>query len=156
MKLDNMLNVERVSALRVDGNAYINNNKSEQNKVGVSSAEKVIFPQPYENAGNYYNKNNFSSNYASQNCNEKSDCEKNKNFSSNRGFNFQSVLPMLMGGQFNDILKPLMSMFGGKTGSMDFAKIFELFKSKPKSKSKTVENKNEELSRFDDFIIIED
>lgn len=166
MKLGNILNDERVSALKNDSNAYVRAFKSKsKDTVNTQSAEKVIFPEPYENAGHYYNKNQFNPPPPPDPpCNHE---QRHHNQGANNGggglFNssmmdMKSLLPMLMSGKFNDVLKPLMTMFGGSggaSGGFDIAKIFELFK--PKSKPKKDEKKEEEVSsKFDDFIIIED
>ena len=158
MKLGDILNNERVSALGNDRNAYIekSNIKSDNKGTSIQSAQKVLFPEAYENASHYYNKNEFSKPSPPE---QSPQCEQLKhscNHNSMPMFDIKSLLPMLMGGNFNDMLKPLMSMFGGKGGGgMDMAKIFEMFK--PKSKSKKEEKKEEDISsKFDDMIIIED
>lgn len=158
MKLGNILNQERVNSM-VETNAYNTNYK---NTAKTQSMEKVVFSEPYENANRYYNKNIFSS--SPNNCNNDEDCKHRSNSTCNNSslnspmFDIKSILPMLMSGKFNDMLTPLISMFGGNKGSnsgMDITKIFELFK--PKSKQKKEEKKDEEISsKFDDFIIIED
>ena len=47
------------------------------------------------------------------------------------GFDIKSLLSMLMGGNLNDVLKPLMSILGGgkSGGGMDIAKIFHIISS---------------------------
>ena len=155
MKIGNILNNERVQSLNVSKNAYYTpNNLKREDKVSTSQAEKVVFQQPYENASNYYNKDQFN---CSQQPDSKPNCNCNNNRKSqNNMIDFKSLLPMLMGGKFNDMLKPIMSMLGGggSAGSMDFAKIFELFK--PKSKTEKKDKDEDVSSKFDDFIIIED
>jgi len=159
MKLENVLNAERVSSLRIDNNAYSRTFKSQSKEsVSTNSAEKVLFPQAYENAGQYYNKNEFAKPQPPeppQNHNHHQNSCGAKNSSM---FDIKSILPMLMSGKFNDLINPFMSMLGGVGkggGGMDFAKIFELFK--PKSKPKKEEKNEEEISsKFDDFVIIED
>ena len=159
MKLGNILNNERLSALHTDRNAYVSVYKSDKGKTQTQTVEKVLFPQEYENASPHYNMNNFS---RPQNDNQENIQHNQHSNQSNNSFHtmfdMKSILPMLMSGKFNDMLKPLMSMFGGNgggTGGFDIAKIFELFK--PKSKTKKEEKKEEDISsKFDDFIIIED
>lgn len=153
MKIGNLLNNERVKALGVDKNAYPNRMN---NNVNTQHAEKVLFPEAYENASHYYNKNEFSKPSPPE---PPPQCEQSKhscNHNSMPMFDIKSLLPMLMGGKFNDMLKPLMAMLGGNGGGgMDMAKIFEMFK--PKSKPKQEEKKEEDISsKFDDMIIIED
>lgn len=153
MKLGDVLNNERVNALRTDVNAYVY--KPTKNEKANIQTEKVIFPEPYENANKYFNRNEFSrpSHDETPHVNNQP-CNKNQ-FPT---FDIKSLLPMLMSGKFNNLLAPLMSMLaGGKGGSggMDFAKIFELIK--PKTKPKKEEKKEEDISsKFDDLIIIED
>ena len=154
MRLGDKLNLDRVNSLKEDVNAYVGRSKNiNSQKVKTQSAEKIIFPEPYENANSYYNKNNFGCR-----CDEESNCEKPPVKNNQNMFDVKSILPMLMSGKFNDMLTPLMSLLGGgsKGGSgMDFAKIFELFK--PKQKAKKVEKEEVDISsKFDDFIIIED
>ena len=163
MRLGNILNQERVRALNGEVNAY---NRvfdiDKKNKVNSQSMQKVVFPEPYENARQYYNRNEFGtldSECSDQNCNCSKHGNSNKNNQANAPmFDMKSLLPMLMSGKFNDMINPFMSMLGGSkggSGGMDFAKIFELFK--PKLKSKKEEKKEEDISsKFDDFIIIED
>ena len=135
MKIGNLLNMDRVNALNIEPNAYIAKQpkhiaaESGTSKVNVANIPKVIFPEPYENARGYYNKSEF-------------------------------VPPppphVEMSGKL-DMLKPLMSMFGGgkSSGLSDIAKIFDIFK--PKEKAKNAEKEAEEISsKFDDMIIIED
>lgn len=157
MRLNNILNAERVNALSVDPNAYIMKTKPKQVEQNprVNGIPKVIFPEPYENAGMHYRKNEFSP--PPQEPPQPPQHQPQQNMPM---FDFKSLLPMLMSGKL-DILKPLMSMFGGGNGGgsgvggMDFAKIFELFK--PKAKPKKEEKKEEDISsKFDDMIIIED
>lgn len=152
MKLGDVLNNERVSAMRMDKNAYVYKPTKNEN-INIQT-EKVVFPEPYENAGGYYNRNEFNRpNHEEHLSNNNQPYNKNQ-FPS---FDIKSLLPMLMSGKFNNLLTPLMSMLGGKgvNGGMDFAKIFELIK--PKSKPKKEEKKEEDISsKFDDLIIIED
>ncbi len=159
MKIENLLNDERVNSLRFDKNAYIQKQEKQKECTSCGNAEKVIFPQPYENANNYYNKNQFNCCDNSNEKESKQDCDckcKNNSFHKGSGFNIQSLLPMLMGGKFNDMLNPVMSLLGqSKGGGMDFAKIFELFKPKSKVK-KEDEKEDDKSSKFEDFIIIED
>lgn len=160
MKLNDVLNFERVNSLSVERNAYVNVSDVEGkgHVVKTQSAEKVIFPEPYENANRYYNRNDFNSYNINENNNKSSNNSKNLNMQNDFSmFDIKSILPMLMSGKFNDVLKPLMSMFGGGGGSsgIDLAKIFELFKSKSKVK-KDNRKKEEDNSKFDNFIIIED
>ena len=154
MRLKDLLNQERVNALYVEPNSYVASNqikRTESHNV-KAQAEKVIFPEPYENASPHYNKQEFY---------KPTPPEPQKQNQSHQMptpmFDMKSILPMLMSGKFNDVLKPLMSMFGGGGGSGlgDVTKIFELFK--PKSKTKTKKEKDEDISsKFDDMIIIED
>lgn len=162
MKLGNILNVDRVNALQVDTNAYVaeKNTIHKENKVNTQEIQKVIFPEPYENVNPYYTKNDFGKPPPPP-IPENHKCNHNhNNIYPKPMFDVKSLLPMLMGGNFNDMLKPLMSMFGGgnsgSSGIGDISKIFELFK--PKSKSKIEEKKEDEdiSSKFDDMIIIED
>lgn len=163
MKLGNILNQERINALSVESNAYNStfkyNDKKDNSK--TQFAEKVIFPEGYENANQYYNKNEFTSKKYAEENNSCPHCSNNQNNRNNSSFSIpdiKSLLPMLMSGKFNNFLNPLMSMLGGNkggAGSMDFAKIFDLFK--PKNNIKKEDKKQEEvLSKFDDFVIIED
>lgn len=142
MKLGNRLNYERVQTLQTDRNAYVANMSKKENLSQIQSAEKVIFRQPYENANPYYNKNEFS---------RPSPPEPPKPQQTNNMpmFDIKSILPMLMSGKL-DMLKPLLSMFGG---GGEVSKIFELFK--PKNKPKK-EKEEDVLSKFEDYIIIED
>ncbi|MFQ6723744.1 MAG: hypothetical protein ACLRFE_00215 [Clostridia bacterium] len=157
MKLNDILNEERVRCLGADKNAYvnsINNNQAKQKGVNVQTADKVIFPEPYENARHYYNKSNFNS---QQDVNKTEEKTKNNSVNNAPMFDIKSILPMLMGGNFNNMLSPLMSMLGGGKGgnNFDVAKIFEIFK--PKSKQKKDCNNEEEMSsKFDDFVIIDE
>lgn len=160
MRLGDLLNDDRVNTLRVEPNAYAIGMKAKgkENKVSSQEINKVIFPEPYENASQYYNRHDFSkppppSTEEHNQCNNHAPLQKPM-------FDIKSLLPMLMNGSFNDMLKPLISMLGGVntgTGSGgigDISKIFELFKPKPKPKK---EEKEEEFSsKFDDMIIIED
>ena len=116
--------------------------------VHTNKAQKVVFPEPYENATHYYNRNQFSKPTPPE---PPSQPEPHNHMP----FDIKSLLPMLMSGKM-DVLKPLMSMFGGNLGGgMDLTKIFELFK--PKTKPKKEEKKEEDISsKFDDMIIIED
>lgn len=149
MRLGDVLNNERVSALRCEPNVC--NNCADKNKESKGrSAEYVMFPQGYENAGQHYDKSRFSHSKEEEPCKKVENCKSN----SSPMFNMGSVLPMLMGGGFGEILKPLMGLLGGGGGA-DVTKIFELFK--PKQKQKKEEVKEEDFSsKFDDMIIIED
>lgn len=158
MKLNNILNADRVNSLCVEPNAYVMHAKSKDNinsiRPRTQDIEKVIFPEPYGQAGPYYNKHDF----VPPTPQEPSQTNKIKT-NNNPMFDIKSILPMLMGGKFNDMLKPLMAMLGGGAngggGLGDMAKIFELFK--PKAKTKKEEKKEEDVSsKFDDMIIIED
>jgi hypothetical protein len=157
MRLEDVLNYERVKALGVDSNAYINpfGIKQQNRDVNSQSAQKVVFSQPYENANRYYNMHEFSSPQPPQSVNENK-APNNIGNTMPSMFDIKSLLPMLMSGKFTDILKPLMSMFagGGVNGGMDIAKIFELFK--PKSKQKKSSKEVNDVSKFDDFVVIED
>lgn len=165
MKAGNIFNENRVNSLRVDSNAYNNgfNGKLGKGDVQKQGMEKVVFPQPYENVGQYYDRQSFigkPQQEAPQDCPKDNPCHHGGGSSM---FNLQSILPMLMSGKFNDILKPVMSMFGGGGGGgFDVAKIFELFKPKAKKSSTNKEEKVDgetvvdDVSKFDDFIIIED
>ena len=158
MRLSELLNNDRVNALTTDPNAYVSHISNQQyNQVKSQDVEKVIFPQPYESAKTYYNKNQFSKPEPPQ---PEAPCQREHHSGSKPPmFDMQSLLPMLMTGKFNDLLKPLMSMMGGGGSSVgglgDIAKIFELFK--PKQTVKKTEPKQEDVSsKFDDMIIIED
>ena len=142
MKLGNRLNYERVQTLQTERNAYVMNMPRKENLAQTQSAEKVIFRQPYENANPYYNKNEFCKPIPPE-------PPKNPPNNNMPMFDIKSILPMLMSGKF-DMLKPLLSMFGG---GGEMSKIFELFK--PKNKPKK-ENDEDSLSKFEDYIIIED
>jgi len=154
MKIGNILNSDRVNALQSSPNAYVPSQTKLQNV--NTQTKRVVFPEPYENAEHYYNKSQFTKPTPP----EPSPVEHRS--TNNMNFDIKSLLPMLMSGKM-DMLKPLLSMFGGGVGSgvvggMDFAKIFELFKpkSKPKKDEKK-ETKEEDISsKFDDMIIIED
>ena len=117
---------------------------------------KVIFPEPYESLSTHYSKNDFCSPPKE----ELKHDPPSKHQNNAPMFDIKSLLPMLMSGKFNDILKPLMGMLGNGGGSLsgglgDIAKIFELFKPKPKPKKE--EKREEDISsKFDDMIIIED
>lgn len=155
MRLSELLNADRVNALQVERNAYIKDIKREikGDRVTVQTPEKVVFPEPYENARPYYNKTEFARPAPPQNPPN----QHRSQHSQMSMFDIKSLLPMLMSGKL-DMLKPLMSLFGGsgaESQGMDFAKIFELFK--PKSKQKKDITKEEDISsKFDDMIIIED
>ena len=144
--------MDRVRALGREPNAYTPTFKPEgqTNNVNTQEVEKVIFPEPYENAGTHYNKEEFAKPPVQE------EPHQHNHQQQSPMFDFKSMLPMLMSGKFNDILKPLMSMFGGSAGGGgglgDIAKIFEIFKPK-KKKEKTEEDVS---SKFDDLIIIED
>lgn len=150
MRLNQILNQERVSALGVERNAYVNttSSASKTNKANIQEASKVIFPQPYENMGPYYNKSEFCPPPKPEPAHENSKPRNNQPM-----FNLQSMLPMLMSGKFNDVLKPLMGMLSGG-GMGEVSKIFELFKPKPKEKA--AKKEEDVSSKFDDMIIIED
>ena len=155
MNLGNKINMERVNTLHNDAKAYYNPQiENKDIKAKSMSAQKVVFPEPYENANTYYNRNQFS-------CKHHDDEPKHDNHQpihNMPNFDIKSLLPMLLGGNSNNLLTPLISMLGGgkgQEGGVDLAKIFELFKPKPKSKPAAKEQK-EEVSKFDDMIIIED
>ena len=154
MKLGNILDLNRTRELPVDSNAYVKSNKFVNNEKSVKTqtADKVIFPEAYENASGYYNKNQFSPPPKPE-----PSIPKPQHTPSSM-FDIKSLLPMLMGGKFNDIITPLMSMLSGKSGGMDIAKIFELFKPKStaKKEKKVVVEEEDMSSKFDDMIIIED
>ena len=136
----------------MERNAYVSKPSDEkQHNTHTQNASKVIFPEPYENMWQYYNKSEF--------CippKQEPPPQNNSRPPQAPMFNLQSLLPMLMGGKFNDILKPLMGMLGdgGGGGLGDVSKIFELFK--PKSKEKSEKKEEDVSSKFDDMIIIED
>ena len=138
MKLGDVLNNERVGALCGDKNAYISNSnlKDRKSNVDTQSAEKVLFPEAYENVNQYYNKNNFCKPSPPEPPSPPPKQNHTCHHNNMSGFDIKSLLSMLMGGNFNDVLKPLMSILGGgkSGGGMDIAKIFEMFK--PKSKPK--------------------
>lgn len=155
MKIGNALNMDRVNALNIEPNAYIAKEPkhiatgSGASKVNAVNIPKVIFPEPYENARGYYNKSEFAPPPPPQ-------APPPQPQQSIPMFDIKSLLPMLMSGKL-DMLKPLMSMFGGNKGGGfgDIAKIFDIFK--PKEKAKKIEKEAEEISsKFDDMIIIED
>ncbi len=162
MRLDQMLNKERVQSLNVEQNAYINykpqQNKSNQSQnPTVQNIPKVIFPEPYENLNTHYSKIDFCP-PPKEEPKPNPPCKHQNNAPM---FDIKSLLPLLtQGGNMMDMLKPIMAMFGGGKGGAggglgDMAKIFELFK--PKSKPKKEEKKEEDISsKFDDMIIIED
>ncbi len=148
MRIGNILNNERVSALGKDVNAYASTYNNKSNQVSSQTAKKVIFPEPYDNASTYYNKSEFSKPPIKEppaNSNKPAPAPM---------FDIKSLLPMLMSGKFGDMLKPFMSMIGGGGGGMDIAKVFELFKTKPKVKKE--EESEQVSSKFEDLIIIED
>ena len=154
MQLGRILNLDKTRELPTEYNAYIQHNigGGKNNNVNMQSVEKVIFPEAYENANGYYNKNQFCPP-------PKPEPEPCKHHPAPPPmFDLKALLPMLMSGKLNDIVNPLISMLGGKSGGMDIAKIFELFK--PKSganKERKKEEKEEDVSsKFDDMIIIED
>lgn len=171
MKIGNIFNEDRVQALNCGVNAYNKVYGSDKQKTKTQSVEKVLFPQGYENASHYYDKNNFErdrccdiidNERGKKDCKEGSscNCDKKHNGGMNGNlpmFNIQSLLPMLMSGKFNDMIKPLMGLLGGNktgAGSFDIAKIFEMFKPKLSVEKKVVEE--DISSKFDDFVIIED
>lgn len=178
MNSNNMFNNERVNTLYADPNAYVmkqtinqqfnqNNtqyqiNKFNQNKanqhqsklvnqnlqnVNTQTIEKVLYPEPYQNASPYYNKYEFAPPPKPE-----PPAPPPQNFNQPM-FDIKSLLPMLMSGKMNDMLKPIMSMFGGGNGKGlgDISKVFELFK--PKKKETQEEPQK---SKFDDMIIIEE
>lgn len=118
----------------------------------VQSINKVVFPEAYSNAEKYYDKTQFYVPQGSEN-----NAHDNK-VKQSPMFDIKALIPMLMGGKFNDLIAPLMSMIGGKSKGIDIAKIFELFKTKPSNKNEKQERKESEdiSSKFDDMIIIED
>ena len=155
MKIGNILNNDRVKALENSSNAYILSESKLKNNASAQNMSKVVFPEPYENAGTHYDKHNF--NIPTHETPEQNARPPQQN---QPIFDIKSLLPMLMSGKF-DMLKPLMSMFGGggtdaNSGLGNISKIFELFK--PKSKpQKEKDIKEEDISsKFDDMIIIED
>ena len=154
MKLGNILNLENTRELPTEYNAYIRSVELKNSKnVYTQSAEKILFPEPYENAPGYYNKSQFCPPPKP----EPKECKHHTVPSPM--FDFKAILPMLLGGKFNDVLSPLMSMIGGKSGGMDIAKIFELLKPKTsvgKGKKKSEIIEEDVSSKFDDMIIIED
>lgn len=160
MRLSDVLNPDRVRAMNTDPNAYVMKEQPKQqtDTVKAQEVEKVLFPEPYENARAYHNHDQFSK--PPPPSQPKPAPSENHPHQNKPMFDMQSLLPMLMSGKFNDMLKPLMSMFGGGGNSGgglgDITKIFELFK--PKSNTKKAEPKEEEdmSSKFDDMIIIED
>lgn len=159
MRLSELLNADRVNALQVEHNAYVNNFKSmpKNDKVQAQTPQKVVFPEPYENASPYYNKTAFDKPCSPEPPPQHNSSQNHSQQHNMPMFDIKSLLPMLMSGKL-DVLKPLMSLFGGSGGGsqgMDFGKIFELFKPKPKQKKDI--NKEEDISsKFDDMIIIED
>lgn len=154
MKLGNILDLNKTRELPIDNNAYVKSNKfvSNENNVKAQMTEKVIFPEAYENASGYYNKNQFSPPPKPEPTPPRPQLQQSSMF------DIKSLLPMLMGGKFNDLINPLMGMFGGKSGGMDIAKIFELFKPKTtvKKEKKAVQEDEDVSSKFDDMIIVED
>ena len=156
MLLRDLLNQERVSALYVEPNAYVARTeyKPKGRNVMAQEVEKVVFPEPYENVSPRYSKHEFYKPEPPEPSNQNQPHQMPMPM-----FDIKSLLPMLMSGKFNDMLKPMMSLLGGGNsgngGMGDIAKIFELFK--PKSKSKPKQEKDEDISsKFDDMIIIED
>ena len=134
MQLGRILNLDKTRELPTEYNAYVCNNTFKMdNNVNTQVANKVIFPEPYENANGYYNKSQFCPP-------PKPEPEQCKHHPVPPPmFDFKALLPMLMSGKLNEIINPLMSILGGKNGGTDIAKIFELFK--PKAKVKKKENK---------------
>jgi len=163
MKLNGMLNLDRVNSMRVDPNAYIKQSSNlTDSKAKSQQIEKVLFPQPYQNVSPRYNKQDFYKSEAVEKSQEPPQSiqpQQNAPQQSNI-MDLKSILPMIMSGKFNDMLKPIMSLLGGANGGGgigDIAKIFELFKPKQKSKAKKDISKDEDVSsKFDDMIIIED
>jgi len=155
MRLEGIVNKERERALNVDPKAYVMKNKPDgSSQAKIQEAEKVIFPQPYENAQSYYDKNQFNKYCEAEHEGGCRHGNNNNNISSM--FDVKSLLPMLMGGKFNNVLKPLMSLLSGcgKNENLNIAKIFDIFNTKTK---KNESPKDEvEVSKFDDFVIIED
>lgn len=143
MRVENKLNMERVNALGIEPNAYSNNPiRHADNKVETQSATKVIFPEPYQNAVGHYGKTEF-----------KRPEPPKPPPPPQPTFDLKSLLPMLLsGGNFGEMLKPLLSMFGG--GNMDLTKIMDLFKLN--KKSKPAKKEEPETSKFDEFVIIDD
>ena len=154
MKLGNILNLDRTRTLPIDNNAYVQHNKfaNGENVVRAQTTDKVVFPEAYENANGYYNKNQF--------CPPPKPEQNPPRLQQSQPpmFDVKALLPMLMSGKLNDLITPLMSMFGVKSGGMDITKIFELFKPKSSTKKEKKVNDNDEevSSKFDDMIIIED
>jgi len=158
MKLNGMLNLDRVNSMRVDPNAYIKKSSNEtDSKAKSQQIEKVLFPEPYQNVSPRYNKQDF---YKSEPVEQVEKPTQTQLPQQSNMMDFKSILPMIMSGKFNDMLKPIMSLLGGNAGGGgigDIAKIFELFKPKQKSKVKKDVSKDEDVSsKFDDMIIIED
>ena len=155
MRLKDLLNQERVSALYVEPNAYVERTeyKSKGRNVMAQEVEKVVFPEPYENVSPRYNKHEFYKPEPPEPPKQNQPHQMPMPM-----FDIKSLLPMLMGGKFNDLVNPLMSMLGGKSGGMDIAKIFELFKPKTsvKKEKKSIKEEEDMSSKFDDMIIIED
>lgn len=146
MKSKDIFNYERINALGVEPNAYImkSDTKKEPQQPQMQNIPKVIFPEPYENASPYYNKQEFNPPPPPP-----SPPQQNSPM-----FDLKSLLPLLTQNNMMDIIKPIISMFSGG-GNADISKIFELFK--PKSKQKKVECKVEDSnSKFDDFNVIID
>ena len=154
MKLGNIINLDKTRDLPADNNAYVQHAKfvSDKNFVRRQSVDKVLFPEAYENASSYYNKNQFSPPPKPEQISPQPQQPQPPMF------DIKSLLPMLMSGKFNNLLTPLMSMFGGKSAGVDIAKIFDLFKPKTSIKKENKLSKDEDdvSSKFDDMIIIED
>ena len=157
MRSKNIFNLDRVNSLSVEPNAYVmrsvDKKLSNPQTQGVS---KVVFPEPYENAHSHYSRNEFSPPPPPE-----TPPQQYNHQPSMPMFDIKSLLPLLtQGGNMMDMLKPLMSMFGGgKTGGNgglgDISKIFEIFK--PKNKPQNVKCETEDnSSKFDDMNIIID
>lgn len=167
MKSNNIFNAERVNALYFDKSAYITQNKlynsnnqpinrnnlqtsrvfnqniisssNNNTKVNTQVIEKVLFPEPYQNSPPHYN-NHFEPPPPPPPPSSPAPAPM---------FDIKNLLPMLMSGKA-DFLKPIMSLFTGGGAGADVAKIFDIFKSKPKKTEV-----KEEKSKFEDMIIVE-
>lgn len=153
MRFNSELNNERVSCLRPDPNAYPKRVVISQKKEPVKiqgNTTKVLFPEPYENAQRYYNRDNFCPPQPPPP--EPQPCPHNQQ----PMFDIKSLLPMLMSGKdIGSMLKNFMPMLGN-LGGENLSTIFNLFK--PKSKQKTVpcEAVDVSKSKFDKLDFIED
>ncbi len=155
MKSNIVFNNERIQALYNDPYAYVmktfqqgqNNQSKPQNssgRVNTQAVEQVLFPEPYQNATPYYNRRQFAPPPPPEPPTQPP-------HNNPPMLDIKSLLPMLMSGKMNDVLKPLLNILGGGNGLGDISKVFELFK--PKKKKENTEK--QEKSKFDDMIIIE-